>query len=301
MKRVISISLGSSNRDHVVETEILGEKFLIERRGTDGDIQKAIALIKELDGKVDAFGMGGIDLHIRSGNRVYTLRDAKPIARAAQKTPMVDGSGLKDTLEREVIRFLDRGPLPLAGKKVLMVSAMDRFGMAQALIEAKARVTYGDMMFSLGIPIPIHSFAVLNALAFVVAPIAVQLPFSVLYPTGKEQEEVKPKFVRYYLENDIIAGDFLYIHRHMPDKLPGKVIITNTTTAADVADMRARGVRMLVTTTPNLNGRSFGTNVMEGVLVALSGRRPEELTAADYLDLLHKINFQPQVVDLQAT
>jgi len=61
MKRVISVSIGSSKRDHYVETEIMGEKFVIERIGTDGSIEKAIDLIQNIDGKVDAIGMGGID------------------------------------------------------------------------------------------------------------------------------------------------------------------------------------------------------------------------------------------------
>lgn len=37
MKHVVSVSLGSSTRDHRVETEFLGEKFSIERIGMDGD------------------------------------------------------------------------------------------------------------------------------------------------------------------------------------------------------------------------------------------------------------------------
>ena len=54
----------------------------------------------------------------------------------------------------------------------------------------------------------------------------------------------------------------------------------------------------LVTSTPEFDGRSFGTNVMEGVLVALSGKRPEELTPQDYMDLLKRINWTPRIVDL---
>ncbi len=62
MKKVVSVSIGSSTRNHRVEAEFLGEKYIIQRIGTDGSITKAIDLIKELDGKVDAFGLGGIDL-----------------------------------------------------------------------------------------------------------------------------------------------------------------------------------------------------------------------------------------------
>ena len=63
MKRIVSVSIGSSKRDSKAVVRVLGEEFSLERMGTDGDIQKAIATIKELDGKVAAFGMGGIDLY----------------------------------------------------------------------------------------------------------------------------------------------------------------------------------------------------------------------------------------------
>lgn len=296
MQRIVSVSLGSSTRDHSVETEILGEKFLIERRGTDGDFKKAIAMIKELDGKVAAFGMGGIDLYISAGNRRYTFREALPIARAAQKSPIVDGSGLKNTLERRVIELLEEEyNIPLRGRKVLLVSGMDRFGMAEALVKAGADVTFGDLIFALGVPIPLKSLTALDRLARVLAPIVVQLPFKWLYPTGEKQEKINPKYFRYYRENEIIAGDFHFIRRYMPEDLQGKTIITNTVTSQDVAELKRRGVTLLVTTTPELNGRSFGTNVMEGVLIALAKKPWSEMKPADYLELLDRIGFRPRV------
>ena len=116
MKRVVSVSIGSDKRDHQAEVELLGEKILIERRGTNGDIKKAIDLIKELDGKVDAFGMGGIDLYLVCAGRRYLLRDAKKILLAAENTPIVDGSGLKNTLERRIIAQLAETILDFKGK-----------------------------------------------------------------------------------------------------------------------------------------------------------------------------------------
>ena len=61
------------------------------------------AIIKDLDGKVDAFGLGGIDRYIYAVDRRYEFHDARRIVQAARKTPIVDGSGLKNTLERRVI------------------------------------------------------------------------------------------------------------------------------------------------------------------------------------------------------
>lgn len=299
MKRVVSVSLGSSKRNHAVETEILGEQFRIERIGTDGDMDKAVAMIRELDGQVDAFGMGGIDLYVWAGKKRLILRDAVRIAQAAKKTPIVDGSGLKNTLERRVIRYLDQEyRMPLKDKNVLLVSGVDRFGMAEALVEAGCNTTFGDLIFVLGLPIPLRSLRSLYRVGSIVGPIVSQLPFTMLYPTGKKQESTVVRYPQYYHQADIIAGDFLFIKRYMPPRLDGKTIITNTVTADDLRDLASRGVKTLVTTTPELNGRSFGTNVMEGVLVALSGKG--ELTPDEYNAILDKINFRPRVVALSA-
>ncbi len=64
--------------------------------------------------------------------------------------------------------------------------------------------------------------------------------------------------------------------------------------------MRERGVRTLVTTTPDFAGRSFGTNVIEAALLALLGKKWEEVTADDYERLLRELDLRPRVVPLAA-
>jgi len=300
MKRVVSVSLGSSKRDHKVEAEFLGEKFVIERIGTDGDMDRAIQMIRELDGKVDAFGMGGIDLYLVAGNRRYALREAKKIAAAAKKTPIVDGSGLKNTLERRVIEYLQNElGWDFKDRRALVVSGVDRFGIAEALWNVGCKTTYGDFIFAMGIPIPIHSLSTLRLLAYTLLPILSQLPFKYLYPTGKKQETVTSKYDKYYHDNEIIAGDFHFIRKYMPPELPDKIIITNTVTKEDLELLRERGVKILVTTTPEMEGRSFGTNVMEGVLISLLGKKVDEVTPEDYSRLLEQLQLKPRVVYLQ--
>lgn len=297
MKRVVSVSIGSSRRNHKAEVELLGERVLVERQGTDGDINAAIELIRELDGKVDAFGMGGIDLYLISRGRRYLMRDAKRILDAAQKTPIVDGSGLKNTLERRIIEELSGKLISFKGKNVLVTAGVDRFGMAEALEETGCNLILGDLIFALGIPHPIRSVKSLDGFARVLAPIVSKLPFSILYPTGERQNESTPKHGKYFAWADIITGDFLFIKRYMPVRLDGKIIITNTTTPEDVADLKERGLAMLITTTPVLDGRSFGTNVMEAALLAVSGKN--ELTPQEYISLLERMEFRPRVVDFK--
>ena len=290
---VVSVSLGSSSRDHVSEARFLGRDWKLERRGTNGNLEKARALIAELDGKVDAIGLGGIDLWLVAGARRYPIKAAQKLARAAKVTPVVDGSGLKNTLERATVRALNADRLPLKGVEVGLTCAVDRFGMAQELVNVGANVTFGDWMFVLDLPFEMRRLRTVQRAALWVLPIAGRLPFSVLYPTGAAQTEIVSKAVhrRFFAKNRVIAGDFLQIRRYLPERIDGKTILTNTVTGDDIELLRARGARQLITTTPEFDGRSFGTNVMEGIFAALG-----DVTEADYQARLEQLNWQPRVV-----
>lgn len=299
MKRVVSISLGSSKRNKKVQANFFGTEFEIERIGTDGDMEKYRQMVADLDGKVDAIGVGGTDLYIYAGNRRYVFPEIVRLMAGAKKTPYVDGSGLKNTLERETVATLqDKGLVDFTDKRVLMVCAVDRFGMAEALAQRAKSMVIGDLMFNLGIPIALHSWGTAQALARLLLPIIVRLPFKWLYPTGEKQEQNTPKFTRYFADADVIAGDFHLIRRYMPENLHGKIILTNTTTEADVAELKKRGVYQLITTTPVLDGRSFGTNVMEAALVALIGKPPHEFTPDEYFQKLKELGWSPTIQEL---
>ncbi len=303
MKKVVSVSLGSSKRDHKVVANMAGEEFEISRLGTDGDFARALSLIGELDGHVDAIGLGGIDVYLYAGTARYVVQDGLKLMQAAKKTPVVDGSGLKNTLERETVYYLrEHTDLLPKGCRVLMVSAVDRFGMAEALTELGCDVSFGDLIFSAGIPYLIKSVDELAETARKILPEMVKMPFHMLYPTGTKQdsqdEDKVRKFGHYYHEAEVIAGDYHLVRRYMPDGLQGQLVITNTTTREDVQFLKKKGVGRLVTTTPELDGRSFGTNVMEAVMLVLLGKAWDEVMPEDYRSLIAQLDMKPRVLEL---
>lgn len=299
MKRVVSVSLGSSKRDKVHEAEILGEHFSIERRGTDGDTAKFKAVMEELDGHVDALGVGGADIWVVVGDRRYAFREIVQLTSGVKKSPLVDGSGLKHTLEREAInRLQETGVVDFAKERVLLVSAVDRYGMAQSIDALCPHVVYGDICFALGINIPVRSYRAVQTIGKLSLPIITKLPFQWLYPTGEKQEKRTPKYPKLFQEATFICGDWHYIRRYAPDDLKGKTILTQTLRKADLDWLKETGARRAITTTPIMGGETFATNVMEGVIVALLGRRPEEMTEQDYLGVLKKLNWEPNVIEL---
>lgn len=304
IKEVVSVSVGSSKRDHMVEVELFGEPFRISREGTDGDMDAAEARLRELDGTIDAFGLGGVDMFLHAAGHDYYFREGRRFRDAVRATPIVDGTGLKGAVEADVVRFMrDDLGLELAGKRVLVTSAVDRWGLSMALADAGCEMSYGDLLYALDIPIMMHRKTTLVRVIHVIAPIAVQMPFAWLYPTEADHEtavEHESRHSELYRTSDIIAGDYKYVRKYMPQDMSGKWVITNTTTAQDVDFLRARGVELLITSTPRLNGRSFGTNVMEATMVALDGATGP-LAPQRYLELLHGTGFTPDALWLQRT
>lgn len=296
---VVSVSLGSSRRNHRTETTLLGHPITLERIGTDGDQKKARQLYLEMDGKVDAFGVGGADLGITMNERYYPLYSVRNLVQGL-KTPAVDGGIVRRVLERKLVQRLEPLlPTPIEPKRVLFCTAVARYDMVRSFLDAGYTALYGDLGFGLGIGIPLYRLGALHSLGRILLPIMGRLPFEWLYPTGEAQNQITPKFGAWYQWASVIADDFLYVRKHLPERLDGKVIVTNTTTPEDVELLRARGLRYLVTSTPRLEGRTFGTNVMEAALTAIAGKgRP--LTPTELQGMLSEDDLKPTVLPLNA-
>ena len=297
MKRAVSISIGSSKRDKAVTVTLQGEEISIERIGTDGDLKKAAQLFKEMDGTVDAFGLGGGDFGTEFDGKFFRYHNVAWIADDV-KTPVVDGSGLRNTLEAQLAGFIEKEiGEHINPKRVLLPAASDRWGLTKSFMNAGYECIFGELMFGLGIPIPLRSVNSLKILASLLYPVVMRLPFSWLYPTGEKQTIREPKFEKYYQWASVIAGDNNYIVRHMPNKLEGKVIVTNTTTPADMELFKEAGVKYVVTGTPAIEGRSFGTNMMEAAFIAVSGKN-RKLTDDELNQMLNELDFKPQIREL---
>ena len=295
MKRAVSISLGSSARDKSVVVNFKGQPVSIERIGTDGDATRLTRLCRELDGKVDALAIGGADLYYRLRGHEYPARAVLKLINGVHQTPVVDGRGLKhNTLERRVFELAKPqiGELPRFRRAFVPV-ALDRQGLARAVEEVTDEVLYGDLLVALSIPIVVRGFERYCKVARALLPFVTYLPLSLIY-YGSDGKPPEPKYERYWEMCDLIAGDFMFMRKCMPLDMSGKTVITNTTTDENIELLKERGVRMVITTTPRYEGRSFGTNMMEAALTAYSGKG-RQLTDEELNALIDELDIRPTV------
>ncbi|MFN2292193.1 MAG: serine carboxypeptidase [Anaerolineae bacterium] len=300
-KEIVSVSLGPSSRNYEFTAQILGESIHVRRFGADGDVGRAADLVAQFDGKVGAIGLGGMNVYFKVGHRTYIHQQIQQVAAAASTTPVVDGVHLKNTLERWAISEVAREhPGIFSHKRVFVVSGIDRHAMAEVLSSYSHRIVFGDPVFHLNLPLALRSFKQLELYADLVLPALCRAPYGRLCPVGGEQDLRSPRGVKYFDWADIIVGDFVYICRFAPDNLSGKVLITNALSAADVKDLKDRGVESLITITPPLSDEHpfVGTNVIEAILVSFIERPVAEITDDDYLNLVAQSSLTPRVTVL---
>jgi hypothetical protein len=288
-----------------MEIQLLGETIRLERIGTDGDMEKAARLYGELDGKVDCFGVGGALLGFMIEDQWTTLNSVQSLLKYVRKTPVVDGTGLKMTLEKQVTSVINENlDGLLKEKKALVAVALDRWGTTRAFLDDGYQCIFGDVMFSLGLGIPVRTEKTIRRLAKALLPLLSRVPFQFLYPTGEKQNHRDPKYIEFFEWATVVAGDCHYLWRHMPERLPGRVIVTNTTTPADQEFFRKAGIKHLITTTPVIDGRSFGTNMIEAAIVSALGRKEpvDYAEPGNYFDTMEKaiqeIPLRPQITEL---
>lgn len=296
MKRAVSISLGSSKRDKSVTVNLNGVEILVERIGTDGDLDKARQMYLDLDGKVDAFGVGGVDLYLRLDEKEYPLHAALKLVAGVKQTPLCDGRGLKHTLERRVFELAKPQLGDVRFKQAFIPVAADRLGLAETVSEVSERSVFGDLMVALGVPLPIYGIRNFKRVARFMLPIVSHFPMSMIF-YGSDGAEHEPKYVKYFEESDLLAGDFLFMRKYMPKDVSGKTIVTNTTTEENITLLKERGARTVITTTPRFDGRSFGTNMNEAMLTAYAGKG-RRLSDAELNELIDTLEIKPTVLQL---
>ena len=151
MKHVLVLDLSQVNDS--LQISYRDEPVLIQRIGCGGSVEMARTLIAEHDGKVDAIGLDGFPIRLSLGRHAVTHPDGESLRKAAQVTPVVDGSGLRAGLERWGVTLADRmQPGIFAQKRILMVPGVNHEGMAAALRRRGSEVRYADPVVYFALP-----------------------------------------------------------------------------------------------------------------------------------------------------
>jgi hypothetical protein len=335
-RRVLGVSLGSPARDFLAFCAWEGGVVEIRRIGTGGDVGEARRLLARHDGRVDAFGLGGVNRHLQAGGRRYGLPLGQRLASIPRRTPVCDGTCVKAWWEpRSLHVACEQHGLDLEGRRVLFSSALDRWALAEALEARGARVAVGDAAFALGIPVLFPGLRRFYPFAVALVPFLRRLPLSLLYPQARRgsgscagggylavaasagrrgtfARAVTAGGGRAFAAAEVLAGDFHFFRPRLPRRLDGRWVIAVGLDAADLALLRERGVCLVVelgpvvpATAPAGRGgepvlRGLSANLAEAVVAAASGQDPAALGPEGLQAWCGRLGFSPTVYQCRA-
>ena len=99
MKKVVSVSLGSSSKDNEFQTRFLGQDFQVRRMGADGDTTKAWELLRRHQSEANAMGLGMIQDHFDIGSRRHVHKETERLLKVVTRVPVTTGAALRRLLQ----------------------------------------------------------------------------------------------------------------------------------------------------------------------------------------------------------
>ncbi len=302
MKRVVVIHLGEGETAQPVH--FLGQTVELRRVGCGGNPERARALIAQYDGQVDAISLDGLPARLRLGAAAATHTLGAELPALARTTPVVDGAGVRDGLERWGVKLADQAqPGIFAEKHILMVPGVNHVGLAQALSKHSPAVRFADPVVYFALPdFPgVGSRQTLEQAARPTLERLKDFPFRRLVPQPNghsPDHQPVPRAAAPFRWADVLAGDIGAIRRYGPERLDHKTVVVEWAGDEDLTDLERRGVSIVVTLMPPLDGDGLGrwsAAVLEGLLVALRARPDLPLTEDTYLDLMADLDWRPAV------
>jgi predicted amino acid dehydrogenase len=303
MKRILVIHLDRDDKDFVASLGTRQAQILW--RGCQRDLDKALRLISEHDGHVDAIALDRIPttLELGAAHRSYKL--GKVLAGSAMVSPVVDGSGVRAGLERWAIVLANRfEPGIFSQKRVIMAPGLNHVGMAQAIGRLTPHVHYYDPQIFFGIPDGLPVIGTQQTLQTADAPTLDRLHDAPLDKVSPPETPADLPPTAHFKWADVIAGDVQTIRRFAPDKLERKTIVVPCANEEDAGDLRGRGAEILVTLMPSLNGAGIALHsaaVIEALFVALRDDPSAPLSEDSYLNLMAEMQWRPHIEYLQET
>ncbi|SHK61295.1 Predicted amino acid dehydrogenase [Marinobacter antarcticus] len=304
MKTVISVSQGSSEFDYDLETEFLGQSFRVIRTGTDGDLSRAVSLLKSYHDRADAIGLSMVPDHYQVGSVQLEHPDTARLEACIPDKPVTTGAGLRGILQEWAVRhtqselghFFDNA-------RVLFMNGQASYRIAKSLSEHTDNLFFADPYMDFGVPRLLTSLKQLETYTSLTArimfrPAAVKavetLRHTPLYRLGEGL--IQGSLHQAVKDAHVIVANMDDLENFTHKELDGKTIITSRVTEAALDWMRSRKVAMVVDYSPWLQGRPLGVNVMEAMISAALSRTPEQLGADDYLDVIQTLGMEPRIL-----
>ena len=296
MKKVVTVTLGSSKQDFEFKTEFLGQSFSVRRLGADMDTGKAWELMRRQQASADAIGLGEISDHYHVGLRTVINKDTQHLTNVVTRVPVTTGATLRRLLQVRAVRYVQKELGNYFNNNlVLFLSGMRNYDMAVALSDYTTNLSFADALFQTGAPTMLTSLEQLELYAK-----GSELMLS--SRTGRTLESALSGFKNSRVasvveKSHVIVGTFAEIKAvGSPANLEGKTLITSAVDEECMAFFTKCKVNLVVDVSPMLFEKVVGINTIEAMILAALDKRQEEVSDDDFEEILNELDIKPRLL-----
>ena len=296
MKKVVTVTLGSSKQDFEFKTEFLGQQFSVRRLGADQDTGKAWELMRRHQATADAIGLGEMPDHYQVGLRTVVNKETKRLLNVVTRVPVTTGATLRRLLQVRAVRYVQKELGHYFNNNlVLFLSGMRNYDMAVALSDYTKNLSFADPVFQTGSPALLGSLEQLELYAK-------GSELMLANRTGQYLESALSSFKNKRVaaavaKSHVIVGTYAEIKAVAEGgNLDGKTLITSAVTDERMAFFKEKKVNLVVDVSPKLFERVVGINTIEAMILAALDKPMEEVSDDDFDEILDELDIQPRLL-----
>lgn len=298
MKKVVSVSLGSSTKDYEFKTRFLGKDFHVRRVGADGDEGKAWELLRRYQSEADAIGLGMLRDHYDIGSRWEVHADTDRLLKVVTRVPATTGADLRRMLQVRAVRHVQRkfGHY-FNNNLVLFLSGLVNYDMAQAMGDYTPNLKFADAVLETGAPAVLTSLDQLEIYArgaHFASPVIPTRGLSKIPGVTRLKRGIVSKEMA---KCHVIVGTFDDIAAFgSPDNLDGKTLITSAIDDDRLDYFKDCNANLVVDVSPNLFERVVGLNTIQAMILAAMETTSEELSDHDLEEIVEELKIEPRLL-----
>ncbi|GAB2741418.1 dehydrogenase [Nocardioides pakistanensis] len=281
---VADVSLAGCDRDYDENVTFLNRRFRIVRTAAQGDKQVAARLVAQWAGQADALA-----LTCGTGS-LKEVRDRRT------HVPTTEGQALGEVLQEWAVRHLQAEMPGYFDNARTVVLGSEHAQTVRLLREFTGNLEFADPLLRLDIPQTLESSPVLGLAARLGT-----LPIRVLPAALREQLAAPVVHASNALARkaarscDVLVASYDELAGLGLEDLAGKTLISSAILDAQLADLAARGVDLVLDVVPQPFRVTVDTAVLEAMMLALVSEAGP-LTSDDLLEMIDSAGLEPRVL-----
>jgi len=296
MKKVVTVTLGSSKQDFEFETDFLGQRFQVKRMGADDDTGKAWELMRRQQATADAIGLGEIGDHYQVGLSTVVNKETRRLLNVVTRVPVTTGATLRRLLQVRAVRHVQKALGHYFNNNlVLFLHGMRNYDMAVAMSDYTRNLSFADALFQTGAPAMLTSLEQLELFAkgseWVLSGKRGELLESLLgdFKRSRVAAEVA--------KSHVVVGTFAELKAvGNASNLAGKTVITSAVDDERLAFFTKCKVNLAIDVSPKLFDRVVGVNTIEAMILAALHKPREAVSDDEYTEIIDELEITPRLL-----